>query len=378
MKRRSKKKLDNISQYSTFLPEGNNIKHDQFFKRSLEEIKHLQKQFIDKYIPDDIKSVVSGNDGLIIQPTEHIPENLVGETRADIILKTNTIPSTILHFEHQTAHHNNMMYRMMRYKVDIIEKHQLQNAQERLLPVIYQLVYHTGDKKWTSPCNYLEAVKSVQTIHASTEDIVKKYHSSDGFYLVSLESYSNESLIDTNNPHLSIFEYLMKNIHGSDLLEKFKDLSDKLNKFKSVEPELLMSAICYCAKGLDLKNNIDDLKDLFYNESEEDNGEIVMTSLQSIIENSSKKARLEGEARGEARGEAKGISVILKHNKDANLQKEFSITQSQEDQIKKLPQPPAVDQIADILLAGLVDESHQDYEVNATGESSTISSDHDS
>ena len=168
----------------------------------------------------------------------------------------------------------------------------------------------------------------------------------------------------------------MKNIHGSDLLEKFKDLSDKLNKFKSVEPELLMSAICYCAKGLDLKNNIDDLKDLFYNEGEEDNGEIVMTSLQSIIENSSKKARLEGEARGEARGEAKGISVILKHNKDANLQKEFRITQSQEDQIKKLPQPPAVDQIADILLAGLVDESHQDYEVNATAESSTISSDH--
>jgi len=266
-----------------------------------------------------------------------------------------------------------MMYRMMRYKVDIIEKHQLQNAQERLLPVIYQLVYHTGDKKWTSPCNYLEAVKSVQTSHASIEDIVKKYHSSDGFYLVSLESYSNESLIDTNNPHLSIFEYLMKNIHGSDLLEKFKYLSDKLNKFKSVEPELLMRAICYCAKGLDLKNNIDDLKDLFYNEGEEDNGEIVMTSLQSIIENSSKKARLEGEARGKA----KGISVILKHDKDANLQEEFSITQTQEDQIKKLPQPPAVDQIADILLAGLVDESHQDYVVSATGESS-ISSDHDS
>ena len=63
---------------------------------------------------------------------------------------------------------------------------------------------------------------------------------------------------------------------------------------------------------------------------------------------------------GKLKGEAKGISVILKHDKDANLQKEFSITQTQEDQIKKLTQPPAVDQIADILLDSLVDESHQD------------------
>ena len=81
--------------------------------------------------------------------------------------------------------------------------------------------------------------------------------------------------------------------------------------------------------------------------------------------------------KGKLKGEAKGISVILKHDKDANLQEEFSITQSQEDQIKKLPQPPAVDQIADILLAALVDESHQDHVVSATGELS-ISSDHDS
>ena len=124
MKRRSKKKLDNISQYSSFLPDGNNIKHDQFFKRSLEKITNLRKQFIVKYIPDDIKSIVLGADDLVLQPTEHILSNLIGDTRADIILKANTIPSTILHFEHQTAHHNNMMYRMMRYKVDIIEKHQ--------------------------------------------------------------------------------------------------------------------------------------------------------------------------------------------------------------------------------------------------------------
>ena len=44
MKTRSKKKLDNIYEYSRLVPEGNNVKHDQFFKRSLEKITNLRKQ----------------------------------------------------------------------------------------------------------------------------------------------------------------------------------------------------------------------------------------------------------------------------------------------------------------------------------------------
>ena len=257
----------------------------------------------------------------------------------------------------------------MRYKVDIIEKHQ-QNSQDSLLPVIYQLVYHTGDKKWTSPCNYLEAVKSVQTSHASAEDIVNKYHSSDGFDLVSLQTGSSESLIDTNNPHLSIFEYLMKNIHGTDLLEKWKDLSDKLDKFKSVEPELLMTAICYCAKGLDLKNNIEELKNLFYNESEEDNGEIVMTSLQSMIEereaNAAKKARIEGQAKGEAKSIVK--SFKLSESDQDMLDEYTTLTSDKLSKIKQLPQPPKSEDIFKILLDDL---TTQDLPVELSGVSDT-------
>ena len=89
MKRRSEKKLDNISQYFSFLPDGINVKHDQFFKRSLEEIKTLRKQFIVKHVPEYVKSKVANNNGdydLSILATEHIPENLVGKTRADVHL----------------------------------------------------------------------------------------------------------------------------------------------------------------------------------------------------------------------------------------------------------------------------------------------------
>ena len=63
MKRRSEKKLDNISQYFSFLPDGINVKHDQFFKRSLEEIKTLRKQFIVKHVPEYVKSKVANNNG---------------------------------------------------------------------------------------------------------------------------------------------------------------------------------------------------------------------------------------------------------------------------------------------------------------------------
>ena len=127
MKTRSKKKLDNISQYSSLVPDGNNVKHDQFFKRSLEEIKTLRKQFIIKHVPEYVKSKVPSNNGdydLSILPTEHIPEHLVGETRTDVLLLASTTePSIILHFEQQTAHHSNMLHRMMKYKVSIIDKY---------------------------------------------------------------------------------------------------------------------------------------------------------------------------------------------------------------------------------------------------------------
>ena len=324
MKRRSKKKLDNISQYSSFLPDGNNIKHDQFFKRSLEEITHLRKQFIVKHVPEYVKSKVANNNGdydLSILATEHIPEYLVGETRADVLLlASTTAPSIILHFEQQTAYHNNMLHRMMKYKVAIIDKYQMQPGQKDKLPLIYQLVYHTGNTKWTSPSTY---ASSFETQDEHLNNFVSKCHSSDRFDLVSLQIHDSDALIDAENPQLSLFEYFMKNIHGSNLLESWQYLSSKLDKFKHVEPELLMRAICYCAKGLDLKNNIEELKNLFYNESEGDNGEIVMTSLQSMIEereaNAAKKSRIEGEAKGEAKNKITTLESLLESKVDSAI-----------------------------------------------------------
>ena len=226
-------------------------------------------------------------------------------------------------------------------------------------------MYHTGNTKWTSPSTY---ASSFETQDEHLSNFVSKCHSSDRFDLVSLQSNDSDALIDAENPQLSLFEYFMKNIHDSNLLASWQYLSSKLDKFKHVEPELLMRAICYCAKGLDLKNNIEELKNLFYNESEEDNGEIVMTSLQSMIEegeeNAAKKSRIEGEARGEA----KGISVTLKYAPDANLQEDFHITQEQENKIKQLPQPPKSEDILKILLD---DPTIQDLSTELSGVSDT-------
>ena len=367
MKKRSKKKLDNISQYFSFLPDGINVKHDQFFKRSLEEIKPLRKQFIVKHVPEYVKNKMKNNNGdydLSILATEHIPENLVGETRADVHLLSGTAkPTIILHFEQQTAHHNNMLYRMMKYKVAIIDKYQMQPGQKNQLPLIYQLVYHTGNTKWTSPSTY---ASSFETQDEDLDNFVSECHSSDRFHLISLQRQGSDTLIDAENPQLSLFEYLMKNIHGSDLLDKWKDLSKELNKFKHVEPELLMRAICYCAKGLDLKNNIEELKNLFYNESEEDNGEIVMTSLQSMIEereaNAAKKARIEGQAKGESKSIVK--SFKLSESDQDMLDEYTTLTSEKLSKIKQLPQPPKSEDIFKILLD---DSTLQDTSVELSG-----------
>ena len=131
-----------------------------------------------------------------------------------------------------------------------------------------------------------------------------------------------------------------------------------------------MRAICYCAKGLDLKNNIEELKNLFYNESEEDNGEIVMTSLQSMIEereaNAAKKARIEGQAKGEAKSIVK--SFKLSESDQDMLDEYTTLTSDKLSKIKQLPQPPKSEDIFKILLD---DSTTEDLPVELSGVSDT-------
>ena len=59
------------------------------------------------------------------------------------------------------------------------------------------------------------------------------------------------------------------------------------------------------------------------NEGEEDNGEIVMTSLQSMIEereaNAAKKSRIEGEAKGEAKNKITTLESLLESKVDSAI-----------------------------------------------------------
>ena len=127
-------------------------------------------------------------------------------------------------------------------------------------------------------------------------------------------------------------------------------------------------------KGLRFKNNIEELKNLFYNESEGDNGEIVMTSLQSMIEereeNAAKKSRTEGEVIGEAKGEAKSIAKSFKLNEsDQDMLDEYTtLTSDKLSKIKQLPQPPKSEDIFKILLDDL---TTQDLPVELSGVSDT-------
>eukprot|EP00924_Labyrinthula_sp_SR-Ha-C_P012085 snap_masked-scaffold_26-processed-gene-3.38-mRNA-1 protein AED:1.00 eAED:1.00 QI:0/-1/0/0/-1/1/1/0/84 len=67
--------------------------------------------------------------------TENIPAELVADTRADILLQSNTRPFIILDIEHQSNKHNKMLLRMRKYEISIIENHQKQSIRENSYPI---------------------------------------------------------------------------------------------------------------------------------------------------------------------------------------------------------------------------------------------------
>ena len=106
------------------------------------------------------------------------------------------------------------------------------------------------------------------------------------------------------------------------------------------------------------------------NENEEDNREIVMTSLQSMIEereaNAAKKARIEGQAKGEAKSIVK--SFKLSESDQDMLDEYTTLTSDKLSKIKQLPQPPKSEDIFKILLDDL---TTQDLPVELSGVSDT-------
>eukprot|EP00924_Labyrinthula_sp_SR-Ha-C_P012086 snap_masked-scaffold_26-processed-gene-3.47-mRNA-1 protein AED:1.00 eAED:1.00 QI:0/-1/0/0/-1/1/1/0/84 len=74
-------------------------------------------------------------ENLYIITTENIPAELVADTRADILLQSNTRPFIILDIEYQSNKHNKMLLRMRKYEISITENHQKQSIRENSYPI---------------------------------------------------------------------------------------------------------------------------------------------------------------------------------------------------------------------------------------------------
>ena len=362
--------------YSRFVATSNNAKHDQFFKYCLEN-KHIRRDFLDKYLPDEVRNYMNtenlSSDNLNIIPTENIPAELVGDTRADVLLQSNISPFLILHIEHQSSKHNTMLLRMMKYKTAIIENHQKQPDQENSYPTIFQMVYYNGTQDWDSHYEYHSTAKGY-----SIEKLTFTYHSSDKFNLVSLQKENDKIILDKEKPDLALMEYLMKYIGKHDLLPFWETANQKLDNFAQNSIEFIKVALHYTAKKLSIRESAEKLQKMFdegINKAQK--GGEMLTLADMILDDKTvieKKARTEGRAEGKVEGKAEGIaegiSVALKYAPDANLQEDFHITQEQENKIKQLEQqPPAASEVERILLSDWQIESHshqQDTELLGT------------
>ena len=141
--------------------------HDKFFKKALAN-KEIAKEFFQQHLPKEIQAVLDFN-SLEFCKESFIDANLKSSA-ADVLYKASfngEIGYIYALAEHQSTIDNLMPFRDLKYKVSIAQYH-LDHVDSTTLPVIYTMVFYTGQGEYTGPLDLFELFGAHKDLARST------------------------------------------------------------------------------------------------------------------------------------------------------------------------------------------------------------------
>jgi predicted transposase/invertase (TIGR01784 family) len=205
--------------------------HEAIFKKFFTDIE-VATNFIEIYLPKKIKQRCDFST-LKIEPGSFVDEDLK-QHYSDILysLKVNGVKGYVyINVEHQSTPQELMPFRMLRYKVAIMQQH-LARGNKKLPAVIPMLFYHGK-----GPYPY-----SLRLIDCFEDPEFAKEHFFDNPLAVDLNLTSDEEIY--KHKKLAFLEIVQKHIFSRDL-DYIADHIAKLVKITQPEHNLFNSLVYY-------------------------------------------------------------------------------------------------------------------------------------
>lgn len=191
------------------------LPHDSLFKRIMEN-GIAAKEFLDEYLPDEVKNILDLNT-IKIQKESYIEPNLT-KRLSDIVyaVDTKNHQQAFIYVlaEHQSSVDHLMPFRLWRYTLLLAERH---IEDKNKLPLIFPLVVYAGETKYTAPRNLWALFDNPK--------LAKKLLTED-HGLVDLQATSDDDI--AKKKHIALFEYILKHAQMRDMLALWKNLFEKL------------------------------------------------------------------------------------------------------------------------------------------------------
>ena len=186
--------------------------HDSFIRGSMQHIE-VARDFLAKHLPINIVSRIQF-DTLKAKPDSFISDQH-RISMSDILYSVNidNSPSYIyVMVEHQSTAQRLMPYRMLKYVLEICDRHLKQQTDKydnKKLPIILPLVFYNGK---ASPYPY-----STDIYDCFTDPELAKAFFCKPFQLIDITTISDAEL--TTHQHAAVMELLAKHIHARDRIK---------------------------------------------------------------------------------------------------------------------------------------------------------------
>jgi len=257
--------------------------HDRVLRSTMAQPQVI-KEFFSNYLPAHIKKEID-LDSIKLQKDSFIDDQL--RVKITDLLYTAQFGQRqgylYILVEHQSTPDKFMPYRLLQYKLRIMDHH-LENVDDKYLPVIYATIFYSGKRPYNHSTNIFDLFGDHKKLAEDT------FYSP--YQLIALKEIPDDKL--KAQLWFGVLGRIMKHIYSKNVLPYFRDVMPELkiieNSGNSEYTYRIISYLFEKGEVLDQNEFIETLKTGLSVEEDK-----IMTLAE--------KFRAEGEARGEARGE---------------------------------------------------------------------------
>jgi len=258
--------------------------HDELFRSSMEHPK-VSKEFLDAYLPQDVKERVD-LDSIKVEKESFVEDKLKNSI-CDVLFSVKSIDGDAYIYvlvEHQSKPHHFMPLRLFKYMINICDQYLTKHPKAKILPPIYPMVFYNGKQKYNSPRNLWELFED--------RDLAKAAWTGD-YQLINVHEIPDEEF--KKRPWSGMMEILMKHIRDSDLLQKWTEMSEFLPEYaESVGGVGYIISMMHYSLTVMQEDDTMILKELVREKLNEEEGEEIMASFAQVwFDKGSNEGRLE-------------------------------------------------------------------------------------